>query len=149
MEAVTLSEKTRQRVVELARDWIGTPYHHQASLKGVGCDCVGLVGGVYRELYGQSLPTFNYSWDWGDSNGNEDILQVAEQYFEPLPPGEGLPGDVIGIRWNKLRVVKHVMILTENNQAIHAYNKSNITEIPLSKWWQNRVARVFRFPEEI
>lgn len=42
----------RVRVVEIARRWIGTPYHHQASLKGVGCDCLGLVRGVYRELCG-------------------------------------------------------------------------------------------------
>jgi hypothetical protein len=28
----------RNHIVEIARRWLGTPYRHQASLKGVGCD---------------------------------------------------------------------------------------------------------------
>ena len=40
----------RQDVVTAAREWIDTPFHHQARLKGVGVDCVGLVIGVAREL---------------------------------------------------------------------------------------------------
>ena len=43
---------THPYVVALARAWLGTPYHHQASLRGVGTDCLGLVRGVWRELYG-------------------------------------------------------------------------------------------------
>jgi NlpC/P60 family putative phage cell wall peptidase len=39
---------TRAQIVVATRDWIGTPYQHQASLKGVGCDCLGLVRGVWR-----------------------------------------------------------------------------------------------------
>ena len=42
---------TRARIVMIARTWAGTPYHHQASTKGVGTDCLGLVRGVYREIY--------------------------------------------------------------------------------------------------
>ncbi len=32
---------TREDIVRAARGWIGTPYRHQASLKGVGTDCLG------------------------------------------------------------------------------------------------------------
>lgn len=41
---------TRQQVYECAQTWIGTPFHHQARLKGVGVDCLGLIIGVAREL---------------------------------------------------------------------------------------------------
>ena len=41
-----------ERVIGAARHWLGTPYHDQASLHGVGCDCLGLVRGVWRGLYG-------------------------------------------------------------------------------------------------
>ena len=44
---------TRDEIVAHARAWIGTPYHHQASRIGVGTDCLGLVRGVCRELYGR------------------------------------------------------------------------------------------------
>ena len=39
---------SRRAILTEARDWIGTPYQHQASLKGAGCDCLGLVRGVWR-----------------------------------------------------------------------------------------------------
>ena len=42
-----------ERVIAAARGWLGTPYHDQASVKGVGCDCLGLVRGVWRDLYGR------------------------------------------------------------------------------------------------
>ena len=41
-----------QAVVARTRAWIGTPYRHQASLIGIGCDCLGLVRGVWREVLG-------------------------------------------------------------------------------------------------
>lgn len=39
-------------VITLARAWLGTPYHDQACLKGVGCDCLGLARGIWRDLHG-------------------------------------------------------------------------------------------------
>ena len=56
---------TRSRIVALARAWLGTPYHHQASVRGVGADCVGLVRGIWRELYGseaEALPAYTRDW---------------------------------------------------------------------------------------
>lgn len=43
----------RTRVLAAARDWIGTPYRHQASVKGEGADCLGLVRGLWREMLGE------------------------------------------------------------------------------------------------
>ena len=36
----------------VARRFLGTPYRHQGSRRGVGCDCLGLLRGVWRELQG-------------------------------------------------------------------------------------------------
>ena len=43
---------TREAIVAAARSFIGTPYHHQASCKKAGCDCLGLIRGVWRDVYG-------------------------------------------------------------------------------------------------
>ena len=43
------------RVIAIARSWLGTPYHDQASLRGVGCDCLGLARGVWREAVGPEV----------------------------------------------------------------------------------------------
>ena len=37
-----------ERVLAEARSWLGTPYRHQGGRKGVGCDCLGLVRGVWK-----------------------------------------------------------------------------------------------------
>jgi len=59
--------ETGDKVLALAEPWIGTPYRHQASLRGVGCDCLGLIRGVWRELYGSEpeLPP-PYAPDWAE-----------------------------------------------------------------------------------
>lgn len=38
------------RVVAAARRHLGTPFHHQGRLPGVGLDCIGLLVAVAREL---------------------------------------------------------------------------------------------------
>src|SRR5215470_3685481 len=61
-------------IITLARGWIGTPYRHQASLKGVGCDCLGLLRGVWPELHGEEpedVPP--YSSDWSEATGAEAL----------------------------------------------------------------------------
>ena len=148
-EVVGLSERTDD-IIRIARSWIGTPYHHQASVKGVGADCIGLIRGVYRELYGVEPPEIiNYSPDWGDADGNEHMLRAARQYLEPVPLGSMSPGHVILIRWKDKRVAKHAMILTDDRRAIHAYNRSPVCEIHLNSWWMRRVVFAFAFPQEV
>jgi NlpC/P60 family putative phage cell wall peptidase len=69
---------TREAIVKAARSWLGTPYHHQASLKGAGADCLGLIRGIWRELYGpepEAMPA--YTRDWGDATGAETLLAAA------------------------------------------------------------------------
>ena len=59
----------RAAIVAAARSWIGTPYRHQASLKGVGCDCLGLLRGVWRDVVGdepERPPA--YSRDWAEAS---------------------------------------------------------------------------------
>ena len=51
----------RATIVAEARAWIGTPYRHQGSLKGIGCDCLGLVRGVWRAVAGaepEAVPAY-------------------------------------------------------------------------------------------
>ena len=46
-------------VIAAARGWLGTPYHDQASLRGIGCDCLGLARGIWRDVVGaepQAIP---------------------------------------------------------------------------------------------
>ena len=86
----------RAEIVELARAWIGTPYHHQASLRGVGADCVGLLRGLWREIHGtEAERPPAYSRDWAEASGRETLLAAAERHLVRVPIGERAAGDVL------------------------------------------------------
>ncbi len=74
----------RGTIVAAARRWIGTPYQHQASLIHVGCDCLGLVRGVWREVIGpepEDIPP--YTPDWAEAGAAETLLGAADRHFGP------------------------------------------------------------------
>lgn len=137
----------RASLVEEARSWLGTPYKHQCCKKGIACDCIGLIKGIYQDLYKVKIPFVPYSYDWGDANNNEDLLKHAAYWLEEIDLVDAREADVVGVRWKKQRVVKHAMILTSKNTAIHSYNRSGVTEINLSKWWKDKFVVAYRFPE--
>ena len=73
----------RERVLDEARRWIGTPYRHQGTRLGVGCDCLGLVRGVWRALYGAEPETPGpYSPDW-----ESGVIQFIDWYADWLERG--------------------------------------------------------------
>jgi NlpC/P60 family putative phage cell wall peptidase len=138
---------TRTDIVALARTWLGTPYHHQASVKGVGTDCIGLVRGVWRELYGcepQPLPA--YTRDWAEAHGRETLLEAARRHMAEIAPAEARPGDLLIFRWRRTAPAKHCAILSTPATMIHALEGAGVSEVSLSPWWHRHVAGAFRFP---
>ena len=104
---------TREEIVAAARGWLGTPYHHQASVKGVGSDCLGLIRGIWRELYGpepEAMP--RYTPDWGSATGSETLLAAACRHLVKLDDvSTARPGDVLVFRMRDEGVAKHAGIL--------------------------------------
>lgn len=138
---------TRGRVVETARTWIGTPYHHQASIKGVGCDCLGLVRGVYRELCGdepEAMPS--YTPDWAEGKGTETLLQGARRHLGECSPDEAEPGDILVFRLRNRTMAKHMSVLATPATMIHAMEHGPACEVHYGKWWQRHCAAAFSFP---
>ena len=134
-------------VVLLARQWLGTPYHHQASEAGVGCDCLGLVRGVWRALHGREpqLPVA-YTRDWAEAAGRETMLEAAMQHLVPIGRRQTAPGDVLLFRLRSGMAAKHCAIVTGATTMIHAMEGGPVSEVALSPWWQRRIAGVFLFP---
>lgn len=131
----------------IARSWIGTPYHHQASLKGVGTDCLGLVRGVYMELYGvaaESPPP--HTRDWAEASGIETMLEGARRHLTPINPDEAGAGDVVIFRWRDGVPAKHSAILTPANLMVHAAEGHATAEVAYSSWWRRHLAGAFSYP---
>lgn len=139
-------------VVDAARGWIGTPYRHQASCKGAGADCLGLVRGVWRELRGREpaeVPA--YSMDWSEPQGEERLWRAAQRHLVPRPLPGLVPGDVILFRMRTGSVAKHLGLVARTGPAptfIHAYSGHGVVESALSAPWQRRIVARFALPEE-
>lgn len=134
-------------VVATARRWLGTPYHHQAAEKAVGADCLGLVRGVYRDLYGldaEAPPA--YSRDWAEASGIETMLAAARAHLVEIDPADAGPGDVLVFRLRPGTVAKHAGILATPTTLIHAMEGGPACEIALTPWWRRRIAGTFSFP---
>ncbi len=137
----------RQTIVDEARAWIGTPYRHQASLKGVGCDCLGLVRGVWRNVLGPEpeLPPA-YSPDWAEASRTESFAEAANRNLVPLEIASAQAGDVLLFRWRAAMPAKHAAILVSNDRMVHAHDGHAVSEVYFAPWWRRRLAFVFSFP---
>lgn len=134
-----------QKIVLEARRWLGTPYRHQASLRGVGCDCLGLLRGVWRELYGSEPEILQpYTPDWAETSKGDPLLDAARRHL--VPAGEITPGTVILFRWRDGMAAKHIGIATGPDRFIHAYERMAVTKSPLGSHWKRRIAGLFTFP---
>lgn len=139
---------TRTRIIAEARAWIGTPYRHQASLKGVGCDCLGLVRGVWRALNGaEPEPTPAYAPDWAEARGVESLAGAAMRHLMRLDdPQEFTPGDVLLFRYRDRYPAKHAAIATAPDLMVHAHDGAAVTQVAIAPWWRRRLAYAFAFP---
>lgn len=138
---------TRAAIVAETRSWIGTRYHHQASLKGVGCDCLGLIRGVWRGCIGDEPETPPaYAPDWAEASGVESLMDAALRHLVPLAVEDIAAGDVLLFRWREGCVAKHVAIATGEGGMIHAHDGAAVCEVTLAPWWRRRLAYAFSFP---
>lgn len=144
---------TSEELVAVAQSWIGTPYHHQASAKGVGCDCLGLLRGVYAEVYGMPAePPPAYSRDLAEATGIETLIEAAHRHLVEIASAEGLaPACVVIFRLRPECAAKHCAIVTSVNadgtgRMIHAFEGGPVSEVSLSHWWRRRIAAVFTWP---
>jgi NlpC/P60 family putative phage cell wall peptidase len=134
-------------VIAEARSWIGTPYVHQASCKGAGADCLGLIRGVWRAVLGQEPePVPSYSPDWGEAVGLEILHGAALRWLVKSAGPEVGPAEVLLFRMRDGRIAKHLGISTSRDGFVHAYSGHGVVENRLSDPWARRIVARFRFP---
>lgn len=147
-----MTQGSAEQIVALARGWIGTPYCHQASCRGAGTDCLGLVRGVWREVFGaepEHVPA--YSMDWSEPEGDERLWRAALRHLHLQPEWIEAPGDVLLFRMRAGSVAKHVGIAADVGASptfIHAYSGHAVVESPLSAPWARRIVARFTFVQE-
>jgi NlpC/P60 family putative phage cell wall peptidase len=135
------------RTVAIARAWIGTPYVHQASVKGAGCDCLGLLRGVWRELHGdepEDVPPYTPAWD---TRGRETLRDGLARHLASIALKDIAPGDVVLFRMVPRAPAKHCAIVGEQGGAltlIHARQNKRVSEEPFTTFWRKKLAYAYR-----
>lgn len=133
-------------VVAEARTWLGTPYQHQASLKGIACDCAGLILGIARAL--ELLPDKDFRAPEFAGYGREPsplmMLKACDRFLDRTARF-GL-GDVLVMRFEK--DPQHLAIVSQVDPfyIIHSHAMVfKVTEHRLDEKWASRLVRAYRF----
>ena len=133
-------------IVDIARGWIGTPYVHQASVKGAGCDCLGLLRGVWRERTGeeaQDIPPYLPDWD---TPGGEALRDGLKRHLSSIALADIAPGDVVLFRMVPRAAARHCAIVGEKGGVltlIHARQNKRVGEEAFTAFWRAKLAYAF------
>lgn len=140
--------KVRQAIIDESLSWVGTPYHAQAHLKGIGVDCIGLIIGVAKAV-GVLAPTYRppiYSQEW-HWHSNEELLQETLTLMQCpcLPVGQHQPGDMLVFQYG--RVSSHVGIVLPEGLLVHAVrDDGRVVAQRLTEALQGRLRAAYAFP---
>jgi cell wall-associated NlpC family hydrolase len=123
----------RQRVIEIARTYLRTPYHPEGRLKGVGVDCLTLLVNTYEEakLIDQ-VKVPHYPPDFMQHRSEEKYLNGLLDYSKEVEAPQ--PGDIA--LWKFGRCFSHAAIVIEWPKIIHAQVKVGVVEdnVENAKW---------------
>lgn len=108
---------TRDLVVEEAKSWINTPYHHYAGVKGAGTDCAIILIKIFANvgMIEDFMPPV-YPLDWALHRGEEMYLGFVEKYAKKVDVPKA--GDVALYTFG--RCVSHAGLIIDKDTIIHA-----------------------------
>jgi len=127
------------QVVSQAQTWLGTPWHHQARLKGVGVDCLGLIVGVCNEL---EIPVQDYQQYDRFPDGYHLAKELERQLIKKN--SQPSPGDIMLFRIS--RMPQHLAICTPMG-LIHAHQGvMKVVETSMPNHWDTHILGVYQLP---
>jgi NlpC/P60 family putative phage cell wall peptidase len=134
----------RSEVIEAARSWLGTPFHHQGRVRGVGVDCAGVIVGVARELGLSEVDATGY----GHRPDSRELERLCHAHMTPVAIEAAQPGDVLLLTIEGLP--QHLAFLTElggERAMLHAYAPARrVVEHRIDAVWAERIVAAFVLP---
>ncbi len=137
-------------IVNSAIQWVDTPYHHHARVKGVGVDCAQLIvacaydNGIIDDEVLKTIP--NYPVQWHLHNREERLLAVLESFgCVEVPKEQTQPGDILCFQFG--RVTSHLAIKLDSDHIIHArYDIGKVVINNVQHEWLSRWTKTYAFP---
>jgi len=130
-----------QRIIDLARETVGTPFRHQGRKAGRGMDCIGVAAYVCDAA---GIPYFDKAgYSREPSNGLLESGLDNQPGLVRIPVSDMAPGDLLLMRFSG--DPQHIAIHA-GETIIHAFEKSGkVVEHGLTDYWRARIVRVYRF----
>lgn len=149
---IPIMPTTRERVISCAREWVGTKFRHQASVKGQGADCAGLVRGVLVEAgafpasYRAMLPRDFLAYA---KSPDGSMKSICDGLFEQIETPQ--PGDIGLFKWFKFP--QHLAFFGDYMhgglsmiQALGPTYPNLVIENRFDQTWDRRMVAVYRIP---
>ena len=137
---------TRDDIIAEARTWLGTPWHHQASVKGAGCDCIGFIRGVAEPFLAKVDIPLDYTPTWHLYRAEPRMYLGFKTVAEEIAPADVLPADILLFGAGK-GPAHHCAFLTPGGGLIHCYQEAGrVVEQAFSDFWRPKLRHAFRFP---
>jgi NlpC/P60 family putative phage cell wall peptidase len=146
---------TRADVVAEAMTWLGTPWKHQAMLKGVGTNCIGYLAGVALELRLADArdkmrnPRFR---GYGREPLPDVLLAACEEYLDEIDPSTAGLGDILLLKVPRGVQPQHFGVVSrvtdgKPSHMLHATAASprKVVENGLDAAWSSRIVKAYRF----
>jgi cell wall-associated NlpC family hydrolase len=125
-------QEHRQKVVDIAKSYLKTPFHMGGRIKGVGVDCVTMLLNVFEEA--ELLPHIelpNFKIDFHLHRSTEFYLEGVMKYCHKIELLEVQPGDILLFKTG--RIVSHGALVVDFPKLIHVINSHGCTYVDFNE----------------
>lgn len=131
----------REQLLAVARSWLGTPYHHQGRVRGIGADCIGFITGVIAQASGRQVQAPIHYGRYPDPAGALAAIAASGE-GTPIDPAAALPADVVYMRI--ARQPQHFGFVSTQGRILHCVEPAGVVEVDLSAWMRQRILYAWR-----
>ena len=135
-----------EKLNEVARSWVGTPFMPNAAVKGAGVSCQKLVGAIYIEAgvlpVGFEIPDGEMSW--GRAHTVSAIEAVVQRSGRFVAVEAWQPGDLIGFKFGGC--VHHLgVVLNAAGDFVHVLRNQGVDICNLNDaGYFSRIEKIWR-----
>jgi hypothetical protein len=111
----------RRRLIDVARTWIGTPFHDNQGAKGLGCDCAYFLARVAEEAgLVERVEIEPYSPQFMLHSDEEKFEGYLKRYAREIPEDATETGDIVLYRVGQ-SFAHGAFIIDWPDRIIHAF----------------------------
>jgi hypothetical protein len=133
---------SRQEIITYARSLLGTKFHHQGRLPGVGLDCVGVLVAIARKFE----LTFHDLDGYSRRPDGETLLRELDLCLTRICPCDVKPGDILTFWDGEKGKARHACLATDRGMLHSVIRSRKVVEHIMSEYWQTRLMVCYKFP---